>query len=193
MRMDGIACFEFVNSNHQYLLKMKSSFIPRMLFALLFSLALNGFGQEQDPDSLYIRYNHAYKTLDADLLADCYVEGAVLLSLYDGSDPISIKGSEKIKAYFDSFFQQFRDNGQQLELTFKITDRQKIGETVYDNGYYKLSILSEGNPVHVGHGKLSALITIDDGHWKFSIDANTNTDEAEFAKVGAVSIPRSNR
>ncbi|UJH67433.1 hypothetical protein [Allomuricauda sp. SCSIO 65647] len=172
---------------------MKSSFTLRVLCALLFSLTLNGFGQEQDPDNLYIKYSHAYKALNADSLADCYVEGAVLLSLYDGSDPISIKGYEKIKAYFDSFFQQFRDNGHQLDLSFKITDRQKIGETVYDNGYYKLSILSEGNPVHIGYGKLSALIVMDDVNWKFSIDANTNTDEAEFAKVDAVSIPQSNR
>ncbi|MBC29396.1 MAG: hypothetical protein CMH48_00985 [Muricauda sp.] len=162
-----------------------------MLFLVLGYL---GFAQKRDsnPNAVYEKFSEAYATLDADILLDCYTDDAALLNLYDGSNPNSIKTAVKIKDYFAKFFGRFEGSGKKLKLSFKITDRETIGETVYDNGYYKLSVISNNQIERTSYGKLSTILKFKDGNWKFVVDSNSNTDEEEYNKAKVSSIMQPN-
>lgn len=164
----------------------------RNLVILILFFGIFGFGQQNDdnPSLVYEKFSAAYKSLNADLLLDCYTKDAVLLNLYDSSDPNSIKGAENIKKYFAKFFNRVKDNGQKLELSFKITNRESVGEIIYDNGYYKLTTIINDTVKRSGYGKLSAIMEFIDGGWKFKVDSNTNTDESEYINARGGSIPQ---
>ncbi len=154
-----------------------------------------GFGQQNDknPNEVYEKFSLAYATLNADILLECYTTDAALLNLYDASNPNSIKSAEGIKDYFAKFFKRVKNDGKKIALSFKITDREIIGERVYDNGYYKLSTISNDTIERKGYGKLSTILLFTDGNWKFIVDSNTNTDESEYinADVGSIPQPKS--
>ncbi len=164
-----------------------------IVLVLYSAMSLSVFGQQEglNPNRPYENFSKAYETLDSQILMDTYTENAALLNLYDSSNPNSIKGVVAIKNYFEEFFQRFKASGQKLSLSFKITDRQKIEEVIYDNGFYKLTISSTEEADHTGYGKLSTILVLDGENWKFSIDSNTNTtrDEFENAATGSILQP----
>lgn len=166
-------------------------FISSMLFLLCLTVS---FGQQDESNANrpYENMSTAYRSLDSKLLSDSYTEKAVLLNLYDSSNPNSIKGNKEINAYFENFFQGFRQRGQTMSLSFKIIDRQKIEESIYDNGFYNLTIYTPDKPDYNSYGKLSTILVLDEGHWKFNIDSNSNTDKEEYdkAEVGELVQPK---
>lgn len=161
---------------------------------LLMVISIRGFGQDNvpNPNATYENFSMAYKNLNAEILGQTYVNDGVLLNLYDSTEPNSVVGSNEIKIYFDRFFNTIKEKGQQLQLSFKLIDRKKEGSTIYDNGYYKLIILSNGKTEYTGHGKLSTILVLDDGSWKFKVDSNCNTTQEEFenAKAGSFLQPK---
>jgi len=162
-----------------------------IILMLFFSLALTAQQSEKTINQPYESFSKAYKTLDATILEHNYAKKAVLLNLYENGEPNSIKGAKAITDYFNLFFEKIKSSGQTMELTFKITDREKVGDRYYDNGYYKLKMTGGQQPVYTGYGKLSTVLVWDDGKWKFQIDANTNTSEEYFenAKTNAIVQP----
>ena len=138
----------------------------------------------------YEGFSKAYHTLDATILADQYVEDAVLVNLYQNGVPNSIKGAPAIKNYFQSFFEKIKRSDQTLELTFKITDREKVGNRYYDNGYYQLKVTGSEQTSRISYGKLSTVLIWDKGKWKFQVDANTNTTKAQYETAKTNTIPQ---
>lgn len=187
MVTDGILCFVFVNST-VYIGCMKNIALLLLLLAQ-FSVAQD---DTTNPNRVYEKFSEAYATLDADILLDCYTEDGTLLNLYDGSNPNSIKSAAKIREYFAGFFQRIAGSGKSLELVFKITHRERVGNTIYDNGYYKLSTLADDMVESSGYGKLSTILELVDDSWRFRVDSNTNTDKMEFerAKTGSITQPK---
>ncbi|PRX54759.1 YybH family protein [Flagellimonas meridianipacifica] len=168
---------------------MKFSFC--IVCLVIFAFVGNAQEKELNPNTPYEDFSLAYATLDAATLSNVYTEDGVLLNLYDGSNPNSVKGVTNIKAYFEAFFSRSKETGQTLKLEFKITDRQKEENIIYDNGFYKLSSKLPNQPERVGYGKLSTVLVHDQGRWKFKVDSNTNTTKEEFenAEVGAIPQP----
>ncbi|WP_350285717.1 hypothetical protein [uncultured Croceitalea sp.] len=146
----------------------------------------NAQTNEQHINRTYQLFCKAYHNLDANLLTSLYTKDAVLLNLYDSSDPNSVKGNERIASYFERFFNNVIGAGQELRLSFKIITREVNPKTICDNGYYQLTIISKDRPDQTSYGKLAAVLTLEENQWKFKIDANTNTDEKEFLTAKAI-------
>lgn len=132
------------------------------------------------PDAVYGEFSRAYKNLDAKVITSLYTNNAVVTNLYRHDAPSTIVGSEEINAYFDSFFGQFPPRNQQLELVFKVSQRRKIGNEYFDNGYYRLTILKNKETVQTLYGKFATVLVEENGKWKFRSDATSDADVDEF-------------
>ncbi len=164
---------------------MKNAVYSWCVFLCVFAFVemLHAQRTANTPNSIYENFSKAYIEMDGGILEELYVKDAVLLNLYDQSNPNSIHGNKAIQNYFSKFFEQVKKNGQTMRLVFKITDREDLGETILDNGFYELTYFEQDGSEIKTHGKLSTIIKMEDGLWKFMVDANTNTEEAEYRKA----------
>lgn len=160
----------------------------KILFFLFYLLTFTGFAQ-QSPDALYENFTKAYDELNAEKIANLYVEHAEMLNLYDGGNANSTKGRSEIRKYFQDFFQRVKSKNQQLRLTFKVIDRKKNGEYSLDNGFYRLEILTPNKPSAFGFGKFSTILQQENDQYKFKTDATTNTDFEEYENAIVNTIP----
>ena len=161
-------------------------------FVVLLPMVMLSQEKETGPNAVYESFSIAYKALDAKILQAIYTTDGVLLNLYDSSPPNSIVGNKKISAYFSAFFKKSAESGQKLELEFKITSRQIVGNTIYDNGYYRRISKISNEPNRYGYGKLSTVLVYQENRWKFKIDSNTNTTQEEFDNAQLADIPQPN-
>jgi len=163
----------------------------RLLFILFIIFSCKCFGQQDDnnPDFLYVNFTKAYDELSFEKLANLYVDKAEVLNLYDADNSNSMKGQSEVKNYYSKFFQSFKINNQKLQLTFKIINRETVGENILDNGFYRLEIISPNKPSQFTFGKFSTVLELQNGSWKFKTDATTNTDFIEYENAIAKTIP----
>ncbi len=173
---------------------MKNAFYPLFLVIFVFVTAGTVHAQRtaNTPNNIYENFSKAYLELDAGILEQLYVKDAVLLNLYDQSNPNSIHGNQTIQNYFSKFFKQVEKNGQTMRLVFKITNREDLGEKILDNGFYELTYFQPDGSETKTHGKLSTILKMEDALWKFMVDANTNTEEVEYrnADTNGVTQPK---
>lgn len=132
-------------------------------------LAINGFSQsdtKEEISGIYKKFADAYSKLDADAAANLYASDALIIYLYDDSQPSSIAGRENIKKSFTDFFQNFSQNKSRLNITFKIADRKSAADEIFDSGFYQLEIISAENKKSYSFGKFSAVLTRSDNDWE---------------------------
>lgn len=158
------------------------------LFILLTSYC---FGQkaEQSPDLLYEKFARGYDELNAENIAKLYTNNAEFLNLYDKEPPNSVKGQNEIRKYFQTLFQTYKAVNKKIQITFKITDRKKVDETILDNGFYRIGVLTENKPIFYYYGKFSTVLEFNDNVWKFRTDASNNTDFEEYENAISKTIP----
>ena len=163
----------------------------KLAVLLLILLTSNCFGQktEQSPDLLYEKFVKGYDELNAENISKLYMNKAELLNLYDKEKPNSVKGQNEIQKYFQTFFQTYKSVNKKIQITFKITDRQKIDETILDNGYYRIGILTENKPTFYYYGKFCTILEFSENIWKFRTDASNNTDFEEYENAISKTIP----
>jgi ketosteroid isomerase-like protein len=137
-----------------------------------------------NPDLLYENFTKGYAALDPGLVAAQYVAEAELFNLYDGALPTSVKGKTEIHQFFADFFRERKQENQTLNLVFKVVARRKVGDLIFDNGYYKLIIAAPGASPFTSYGKFSTILQWDGTTWKFKADANTNTTAEEYDSGG---------
>ncbi|MBK8635164.1 MAG: hypothetical protein IPN72_16990 [Saprospiraceae bacterium] len=164
----------------------------KIVYLFLAFFSIQGLCQSTvpDPDDLYLNFVKAYDVLSAEKLANLYIKDAEALNLYDHSPSNSMKGRASIEKYYERFFQAIKDENQKLRLTFKVVDRQKVGDLILDNGFYQLEVLSSGGSGQSSYGKFSTVLMVEDGVWKFKTDATTNTDLGEYEGASGDWIPK---
>lgn len=162
----------------------------KRIYALLLFISVYSTAFCTEPDPLYHSFATAYARLDTSLIKELYLKDAEVLNLYDGEPAQSLKGTAAIEVYYNSFFESFRKNHQQLVLTFKIHSRNKEGAYLLDNGFYQLEIVTPGKPSSFLFGKFSTVLATENGAWKFKTDATTNTDFKDYEDETAVPIPK---
>lgn len=150
---------------------------------LLQFLCWLGMANAQNPDSLYLKFSQGYDNLDAKAIATLYTQDAEVLYLYDNANPNSYKGRAAIYTSFEDFFGYMRKEGRKLKLVFKVFNRQQIGANILDNAYYQMTIKIPNQPDFVDYGKISTVLQIEDGLWKFKTDASTTATKEEFEKA----------
>jgi hypothetical protein len=154
----------------------------RRVFVMLASLVLlatSAFTQTAQ-DSVYSQFSRGYRSLDSKAITDLYSKNAVVTNLYRHDAPSTLVGSLEISAYFKSFFEQFNLRNQQLELVFKVSQRRKIGNEYFDNGFYRLTIFKNKDTIQTLYGKFATILVEENGKWKFRSDATSDADPEEF-------------
>lgn len=162
------------------------------LFTLIFSSAVC-FGQDtsaEEADAIYSKFSEAYGKLDAEAVAKLYSTDAVLSYLYENSTPSSLVGRDAIRKSFVDFFQPFADQKTRLALSFKIADRKVSGDTVLDNGFYKLEFVTPENERSATFGKFSTVLTRAEGQLKFKADSSASARVIEYENVASATIPK---
>lgn len=155
--------------------------LRRLLGVLVMSVLFVTVGVAQAaPDSVYAQFSRAYHDLDAKAVTRLYTNNAVVSNLYRHDAPSTFVGSAEISAYFESFFRQFIPRNQRLELEFKVSQRRKIGTECFDNGYYRLTILKDKEPIQILYGKFATVLIQENGKWKFRSDATSDAEPDEF-------------
>jgi pimeloyl-ACP methyl ester carboxylesterase len=154
-------------------------------------LASNCFCQstEQSPDLLYAKFAKGYDESNAENIAKLYTSNAELLNLYDRENPNSVKGQGEIQKYFQNFIQTYKALNKKIQITFKITTRNKVDGNFLDNGFYRIGILTENKPTFYYYGKFSTVLEFNDNTWKFRTDASNNTDFEEYENAISKTIP----
>ncbi|RMA56281.1 alpha/beta hydrolase [Ulvibacter antarcticus] len=159
----------------------------KLIIFLCICITSQCFGQ--NPDSLYLNFTKAYDSLNAESIANLYLENAEVLNLYDGEKSSSMKGKVEVQKYYKEFFERFKSNDQKLKLTFKIVTREKVGENILDNGFYQLEFITQNMPSFFTFGKFSTVLEFENDIWKFKTDATTNTDFVEYENSVESKIP----
>ena len=67
-----------------------------------------------------------------------------------------------------------------LKITFKISNREALKETILDNGFYKLEILDQSKKTIERYGKFSIVLKKEADDWKFFVDTNASSNKEEF-------------
>ena len=148
-----------------------------MFTFLLTSICLTGYSQS--PDKLYEEFSKSYEKLDPVLLGNLYATDAVLINMYDNNEPTSLKGKAPITQFFRKLFERAQQEGTSLNITFKVTSRQQVGDQLLDNGFYHL-VVSTVKESYDRYGKFSIVHKKESGEWKFATDANSTATREEF-------------
>lgn len=156
---------------------------------LLQFLCLFGIVNAQNPDVLYQKFSMGYDSLEAEVIADLYTEDAEVLYLYQNSKPNSYKGKAAIKTSFEKFFEYTRKEKRKLKLVFKVIKREEYGDQILDNAYYKMTVKIPDQADFIDYGKISTVLQIEDGEWKFKTDASTTATKEEFEKAKSIPSP----
>jgi hypothetical protein len=90
-------------------------------------------------DSVYQSFSESYTTFDAVLTSRCYAENAVSVAHYKGKVPYILNGNKEILEDFKSFFNSIKSNNQTMTIAFKIIERTKKNDKIFDIGYYKVT------------------------------------------------------
>lgn len=160
--------------------------------AVIAFLGVRGFSQsdnKENANDIYKKFAEAYSKLDAGAAASLYVSDALLIYLYENSQPSSIVGRENIKKSFADLFQNISLKKSRLNISFKIADRKNVSDEIFDNGFYQLEIITVNNEKSLYFGKFSAVLTYLDGQWKFKADTSASAKFEEFENIDSLTIP----
>ena len=134
-------------------------------------------------DSVYQLFSDSYTSFDADWAARCYAENAVSIAHYEGKVPYILNGHKEILDDFKSFFNTIKSNNQTMTIAFKIIERTKKNDKIFDIGYYKLSFLKDGKEVDKAFGKVAIILAKNaKNKWQYETDTNSTATESEFNK-----------
>ena len=73
-----------------------------------------------------------------------------------------------------------------FKITFKISERQALKETILDNGFYKLEIVDQSNTTKERYGKFSIVLRKESDDWKFFIDTNASASKEEYHNATSI-------
>lgn len=155
--------------------------IATVLACLCYSLC-----HAQSPSQCYQGFAEGYAALDARAVTSQYAHDGVLINLYPDREPVSYAGQSAIQAFFEEAFAAAKADGKSIAISFKITDRQRVGGRVLDNGYYQLAVTGPDGQSNSVYGKLSAVLRKDGGRWKFSVDANATATPMAYRQAEAI-------
>ncbi len=123
-------------------------------------------------DRLYQQFSESYQTLDVDLVANLYTEDAHYLT----GDPnqATMTNRSQIRQGFANYFKWAQNNGNDLNISFRIIKRDIADSLAYDIGYYLIQSKAKNEQeFQVGGNVGKFVVTMglqQDGSWKFLLD-----------------------
>ncbi len=180
-----------INSQHSPLIALVT-----VICSMWFSCACSAqqkLHTPPNPDVLYENFAQGYRELDAERLAALYTSEAVLMNLYEKTQPSSLQGREAIRQYFAEFFQPFKSNNVRFTLRFKIISRKETNDMVWDNGVSRLDVYRPKAAPQTVFAKFSTVLVREGTTWKLRTDATASANFLEYENApvyaGKASIP----
>jgi ketosteroid isomerase-like protein len=135
-------------------------------------------------DSVYQSFSYSYTRFDYDLTTSCYAEKAVSIAHYEGKIPYILNGNKEILEDFKSFFNSIKSNNQTMTIVFKIIERTKKNDKIFDIGYYKVTYSKDNKVIESEYGKVAIILAKNaQNKWKYETDTNSTASELEFNKA----------
>lgn len=158
------------------------------IFIFFYSLNLFSFSSlatEADPNlalnKTYTQFTKAFNTLDPQIVKDIYSEDACYIP--EGQSKKITQGRDNIVALYESFFGRINMKNAQIEVDFRVVDRQVEGNSATDVGYYLIRFhppKETEEPVSEFAGKF---VTVSkqksDGKWFLTVDTSHKA-ESQF-------------
>ncbi len=118
-------------------------------------------------DAIYKTFSDGYRTLKPEMVANLYTEDAAYLS----PDDDITNGREAILDNFASFFNNIKNNGQTMTISFQIFQRKVEKNIGYDVGIYTIRFYKDGKEVAESKGKFVVVaVKGKDNKWRFQVD-----------------------
>lgn len=153
-------------------------------FFVLLCLPVTAQGSNSDNNALnqfYTQFSAAFEQLDAAVIEDLYAENACYIPEQQGKE-ITI-GRENIVALYKAFFGKIKHKNAQIEVDFRVIERQMEAQSATDIGYYLIRFYppkETEEPMSEFAGKF---VTVSkkkaDGKWYLTVDTN-NRSEPSF-------------
>jgi len=145
------------------------------------SLETNGLeNMEHELSEPYLNFSKGYESFNSEMISNAYTKDAILINVYNDSEPESYRGRRKINYFFSENLERAKTENINLKITFKISNREALKETILDNGFYKLEILDQSKKTIERYGKFSIVLKKEADDWKFFVDTNASSNKEEF-------------
>lgn len=127
----------------------------------------NNVVAHKDIDAIYKTFSEGYRTLRPELVANLYTEDAAYLS----PNSEITNGRQAILDNFTGFFNNIKNSGQNMTISFQIFQRKVTKEMGYDVGIYTIKFYNDGKVVNESKGKFVVVAVKDkDKKWRFQVD-----------------------
>ncbi|MEC4725249.1 nuclear transport factor 2 family protein [Shewanella sp. D64] len=151
---------------------------------IFFSILSSASASSEDNVALnqfYTQFTQAFETLDAQKVKNIYAEDACYIP-ESQSKEITMGRDNIIKVYHD-FFGKIKHKEAQIEVDFRVLDRQVENNNATDIGYYLIRFhpsLDAEEPISEFAGKFVIVSKKKkDGKWYLTVDTN-NRSEPSF-------------
>jgi uncharacterized protein (TIGR02246 family) len=124
-------------------------------------------------DAVYKTFSEGYRTLKPEMVANLYTEDAAYLS---PNDSIT-NGRQAILENFTGFFNNVKDRGQNMTISFQIFQRKVEKKIGYDVGIYTINFYKDGKVVNESKGKFVVVaVKGKDNKWQFQVDGYSSLE-----------------
>jgi uncharacterized protein (TIGR02246 family) len=146
-------------------------------FAQNSELVLNdGVKSHKEIDAIYKIFSDGYRTLKPEMVANLYSTDAAYLS---PNDDIT-NGRKAILENFTGFFNNMKERGQNMTISFQIFQRKVEKSLGYDVGIYTIDFFKDGEKVGESKGKFVVVAVKEkDGKWYFQVDGYSGLKPTE--------------
>ncbi len=126
-----------------------------------------GVAAHKEIDGIYKTFSEAYRTLDANKVANLYSETAAYLAPNNNIQ----QGRAAVLSNFQSFFDWVKTDRRTMTISFHIFQRKVDKNMGYDVGIYTIRQYKDGKDVGTGQGKfVTVAVREKDGKWRFQVD-----------------------
>jgi len=134
----------------------------------------------------YLTFSKGYESLNSEMISSSYTKDAILINVYNGSEPQSYKGRKRIEDFFSENLERAKNENVSLKIIFKVSERKVLKETILDNGFYKLEIVDQNKKTKERYGKFSIVLKKESEDWKFFVDTNASCTKEEFQNTKSI-------
>ncbi len=132
----------------------------------------NGVKAHKGIDAVYKDFSEGYRTLKPEMVANLYTEDAAYLS---PNGPVT-NGRAAILENFTGFFDNVRNSGRNMTISFQILQRQVEKNLGYDVGIYTLNYYKDGKSLSEHKGKFVVVAVKENGKWLFQVDGYSSLE-----------------
>lgn len=135
-----------------------------------------GVSMHKEIDAVYKTFSEAYRTLNAEMVANLYTETAAYLA----PDNDILQSREQIRPTFKSFFDYIKNEGRTMTISFRIFQRKVDKNMAYDVGIYTIRQFKDDEEVNMGQGKfVTVAVKEKSGKWRFQVDGYSDLKPPE--------------